>query len=54
MVTERRDEEVPMRCTPHQQPSKAVKMAGKHLRKVRKAAVLRFVWAFVRKLETRV
>ena len=32
---------------------KAVKMAGKSLRKVRKAAVLSFVWDFVRKLETR-
>ena len=28
-------------------------MAGKNLRKVRKAAVLRFFWDFVRKLETR-
>ena len=32
---------------------KAVKMAGKNLRKVRKAAVLSFFWDFVRKLETR-
>ena len=32
---------------------KAVKMAGKHLRKVRKAAVLTLFWDFVRKLETR-
>ena len=32
---------------------KAVKMAGKHLRKVRKAAVLSFFWDFVRKHETR-
>ena len=32
---------------------KIVKMAGKNLRKVRKAAVLSFVWDFVRKLETR-
>ena len=32
---------------------KAVKIAGKPLRKVRKAAVLRFFWDFVRKLETR-
>ena len=32
---------------------KAVKMAGKKLRKVRKAAVLSFFWDFVRKLETR-
>ena len=33
--------------------NKAVKMAGKKLRKVRKAAVLSFFWDFVRKLETR-
>ena len=32
---------------------KAVKMAGKNFRKVRKAAVLSFFWDFVRKLETR-
>ena len=32
---------------------KAVKMAGKNLRKVRKAAVLSFFWDFVRKLEAR-
>ena len=32
---------------------KAVKMAGKNLRKVRKAAVLSFFWDFVRNLETR-
>ena len=32
---------------------KAVKMAGKKLRKVRQAAVLSFFWEFVRKLETR-
>ena len=32
---------------------KAVKMTGKNLRKVRKAAVLSFFWDFVRKLETR-
>ena len=32
---------------------KAVKMAEKKLRKVRKAAVLSFFWDFVRKLETR-
>ena len=31
---------------------KAVKMAGKNLRKVRRAAVLSFFWDFVRKLET--
>ena len=32
---------------------KAVKMAGKNLRKVRQAAVLSSFWDFVRKLETR-
>ena len=32
---------------------KAVRMAGKNLWKVRKAAVLSFFWDFVRKLETR-
>ena len=32
---------------------KAVKIDGKNLRKVRKAAVLSFFWDFVRKLETR-
>ena len=32
---------------------KAVKMAGKNLRKVRKAAVLSLFWNFLRKLETR-
>ena len=32
---------------------KAVKMAGRNLRKVRKAAVLSFFWDFVRRLETR-
>ena len=32
---------------------KTVKMAGKKLQKVRKAAVLSFFWDFVRKLETR-
>ena len=33
---------------------KDVKMAGKHLPKVRKAAVLSFFWAFICNLETRV
>ena len=33
---------------------KAVTKAGKNLEKVRKAAVLSFVWAHVRKLEERV
>ena len=42
------------RAEPHNSNlRKAVKMAGKNLRKVRKAAVLSFFWDFVRKLETR-
>ena len=44
----------PLRAEPHNSNlRKAVKMAGKNLGKVRKAAVLRFFWDFVRKLETR-
>ena len=43
-----------LRAEPHNSNlRKAVKMAGKKLRKVRKAAVLSFVWDLVRKLETR-
>ena len=43
-----------LRAEPHSSNlQKAVKMAGKNLRKVRKAAVLTFFWDFVRKLETR-
>ena len=43
-----------LRAEPHNSNlRKAVKMAGKNLRKVRKAAVLSFFWDFVRKLETR-
>ena len=43
-----------LRAEPHSSNlRKAVKMAGKNLRKVRKAAVLSFFWDFVRKLETR-
>ena len=43
-----------LRTEPHSSNlRKAVKMAGKNLRKVRKAAVLSFFWDFVRKLETR-
>ena len=43
-----------LRAEPHNSNlRKAVKMAGKKLRKVRKAAVLSFFWDFVRKLETR-
>ena len=42
-----------IRAEPHSSNlRKAVKMAGKILRKVRKAAVLSFFWDFVRKLET--
>ena len=42
-----------LRAEPHDSNfQKAVKMAGKNLRKVRKAAVLSFFWDFVRKLET--
>ena len=43
-----------LRAEPHSSNlRKVVKMVGKNLRKVRKAAVLSFVWDFVRKLETR-
>ena len=43
-----------LRAEPHNSNlRKVVKMAGKKLRKVRKAAVLSFFWNFVRKLETR-
>ena len=43
-----------LRAEPHNSNlRKAVEMAGKKLRKVRKAAVLSFVWDLVRKLETR-
>ena len=43
-----------LRVEPHNSNlRKAVKMAGKKLREVRKAAVLSFVWDLVRKLETR-
>ena len=42
-----------LRAKPHNSNlRKAVKMAGRSLRKVRKAAVLSFFWAFVHKLET--
>ena len=53
MATERGGEEAPTRRTPQQHLRKAVKMTGKKLRKVRKAAVLSFFWDFVGKLETR-
>ena len=43
-----------LRAEPHNSIfRKAVEMAGKKLRKVRKAAVLSFFWDFVLKLETR-
>ena len=43
-----------LRAEPHSSNlRKAVKMGGKRLRKVRKAAVRCFFWDFVRKLETR-
>ena len=43
-----------LRAEPHSSNlRKAVKMAGKTLRKVRKAAVLSLFWDFIRKLETR-
>ena len=43
-----------LRAEPHNSNlRKVVKMAGKNLWKVRKAAVLSFFWDFVRKLETR-
>ena len=43
-----------LRAGPHNSNlRKAVKMAEKKLRKVRKTAVLSFFWDFVRKLETR-
>ena len=42
-----------LRAEPHNSSlRKAVKMAGKNLREVRKAAVLSFFWDFVRKLKT--
>ena len=53
IATERGGEETPTRKTLQQQPTKVVKMTGKNLWKVRKAAVLSFFWDFVRKLETR-
>ena len=41
-----------LRTEPHNSNlRKPVNMAGKNLRKVRKAAVLSFFWDFVRKLE---
>ena len=43
-----------LRAEPHNSNlRKAVKMAGNNLRKVRKVAVLSFIWDFVRKLKIR-
>ena len=51
---QREDARGHLRAEPHHiNLRKVVKMAGKKLRKVRKAAVLSFFWDFVRKLETR-
>ena len=51
---EREEAKRHLRAEPHNSNlRKAVEMAGKKLRKVRKAAVLSFFWDFVRKLETR-
>ena len=50
---QREDARRHLRAEPHNSNlRKVVKMAGKKLRKVRKAAVLSFFWDFVRKLET--
>ena len=49
---QREDARKHLRAEPHNSNlRKVVKMAGKNLRKVRKAAVLSFFWDFVRKLE---
>ena len=56
MATKRGGEEAPTNKITESHNSnlrKAVKMVGKNLQKVRKAAVLSFFWDFVRKLETR-
>ena len=51
---QREDARRHLRPKPHNSNlRKVVKMAGKKLRKVRKAAVLSFFWDFVRKLEAR-
>ena len=51
---QREDARRHLRAEPHNSNlRKVVEMAGKNLRKVRKAAVLSFFWDFVRKLETR-
>ena len=51
---QREDARRHLRAEPHSSNfQKVMKMAGKNLRKVRKAALLSFVWNFVRKLETR-
>ena len=53
MATERGGKEAPTRRTSQEQPSKGREDGWKNRRKVRKAAVLSFVWDFIRKLETR-
>ena len=51
---QREDTRRHLRAEPHNRNlRKAVKMAGKKLRKVRQAAVLSLFWDFVRELETR-
>ena len=51
---QREDARRHLRAEPHNSNlRKAIKMAEKNLRKVRKAAVLSLFWDFVRKLETR-
>ena len=51
---QREDARRHLRVEPHNSSlRKVVKMTGKKLREVRKAAVLSFFWDFVRKLETR-
>ena len=51
---QREDARRHLRAEPHNSNlRKVVKIAGKNLRKVRKAAVLSFFWDFVRKPETR-
>ena len=53
-MTTEREARRHLRAEPHNSNlRKAVTMAGKNLRKVPKTVGLRFVWDFVRKLETR-
>ena len=53
MATERGGQDAPTRRTPQQQPLKGRELAGKIIQKVRKAALLSFLWDFARKLEIR-